>query len=197
MNVSSSRVESPGARPCTQQFVRSRFAPFLTPASLLLLTVLYYSLLLRLPLWVAFVPCVFLAHRVGVMLHEYFHGIALDRYRDNLAVVTLWDGIMMTFGVMETSTATSTITKTRPCRGICSNGERPTRYPRGTTSHTGSACISRASSRRCSRCRSAGRAGGWTTNRSVSASTPVPAWHYGRSSATLSCVSSVILTTRT
>ena len=101
MNVSSSRVEPPGARPCTRQFVRSRFAPFLTHASLLLMTVLYYSLLLRLPFWAAFVPCVFLAHRVGVMLHEYFHGIALHRYRDNLAVVTLWDGIMMTFGVME------------------------------------------------------------------------------------------------
>ena len=101
MNVSSLRVESPGARPYVRQFVRSRFAPFLTHASLLLLTVLYYSLLLHLPLWAAFVPCVFLAHRVGVMLHEYFHGISLDRYRDNLAVVTLWDGIMMTFGVMQ------------------------------------------------------------------------------------------------
>ena len=33
--------------------------------------------------------------------NEYFHGIALDRYRDNHAVVTLWDGIMMTLGVME------------------------------------------------------------------------------------------------
>jgi fatty acid desaturase len=35
------------------------------------------------------------------MLHEYFHGITLNRYRDNHAVITLWDGIMMTFGIME------------------------------------------------------------------------------------------------
>ena len=94
-------ANSSRARPRGEQSTRSRFAPCLTHASILLMTALYYGLLLRLPLWAAFVPGVFLVHRIGVMLHEYFHGIAFDRYRHNHAVVTLWDGIMMTFGVLE------------------------------------------------------------------------------------------------
>ena len=84
-----------------QRLLRSAYAPLLTHFSLLTATLAYFGLLYRLPLWVAFVPCVILAHRIGVLVHEYFHGIPLGRYRDNHAVVTLWDGIMMTFGVLE------------------------------------------------------------------------------------------------
>jgi fatty acid desaturase len=54
-----------------------------------------------LPFWAAFVPCVFLAHRVGILTHEYWHGAPFVQYRYNHAVVTLWDGVMMTFGLLE------------------------------------------------------------------------------------------------
>lgn len=91
----------PAPRSPLQRLLRSRVAAWLTHVSLLALTAGYFALLWYLPLWVAFVPCVFIAHRIGVMLHEYFHGIALGTYRDNHAVVTLWDALMMTFGVLE------------------------------------------------------------------------------------------------
>jgi fatty acid desaturase len=88
-------------RALRERFLESPFAPVLTHASLVGLTAVYFAALFWLPLWIAFVPCVFVAHRIGVLLHEYFHGIALGTYRDNHAVVTAWDGLMMTFGVLE------------------------------------------------------------------------------------------------
>ncbi|MDA1102253.1 MAG: fatty acid desaturase [Gemmatimonadetes bacterium] len=85
----------------TPRRLTDRSGAFLTHASLLGLTAFYFVLLVRLPFWAAFIPCVVLVHRIGIMIHEYFHGITLKTYRDNLAVVTLWDGIMMTYGMLE------------------------------------------------------------------------------------------------
>ncbi len=84
-----------------QPFLNTPYAAVLTHGSLLVFTFAYFALLVWLPLWVAFAPCVFLLHNIGVLLHEYFHGSGFRRYRHNHAVVTLWDGIVMTFGVME------------------------------------------------------------------------------------------------
>jgi fatty acid desaturase len=75
--------------------------PWMTHASLLVATLLYYGLLATVPFWIAFVPCVYLGHRIGILLHEYFHGLGFRRYRVNQAVVTLWDGLMLTFGMLE------------------------------------------------------------------------------------------------
>lgn len=65
------------------------------------MTAAYFTLLLRAPFWMAFIPGVLLAHRIGVMLHEYIHGIPFRRYRDCHAVVTLFDGLLLMFGFLE------------------------------------------------------------------------------------------------
>src|SRR5678816_3782463 len=59
-------------------FLQSRYAPLLTHASLLLLTASLFAVLLRFPFWIAFVPCAIVQHRIGVLLHEYIHGIPFE-----------------------------------------------------------------------------------------------------------------------
>jgi fatty acid desaturase len=61
----------------------------------------YFALLWWTPLWLAFVPGVLLAHRIGILGHEYIHGIPLKKYRHCHAVVSVLDGAMMMFGVYE------------------------------------------------------------------------------------------------
>jgi len=82
-------------------FLHHRSAQMLTHGSLVALTVAYFGLLLWLPFWAAFVPCVYVLHNIGILLHEYFHGNGFRRYRANHRVVTLWDGLMMMFGTVE------------------------------------------------------------------------------------------------
>ena len=95
-------VTKPGSEgSILRRFLRGRHAPLITHGTLLAVTGLFYGLLSRLPFWIAFVPCVFLAHRVGILVHEYIHGAPFARYRHSHAVVTLWDGLMMTFGLLE------------------------------------------------------------------------------------------------
>ena len=84
-----------------RSFLRSRFAPLLTHASLLLFTASLFAMLLRLPFWIAFVPCAIVQHRIGVLLHEYIHGIPCRSYRANLAVISVWDGMFLMFGLMD------------------------------------------------------------------------------------------------
>jgi len=84
-----------------RRFLLSRHAVWLTHGSLIALTVAQWWLLAVAPFWAAFVPGVLLAHRIGVLLHEYLHGIPFSRYRDNLAVYGLFDGMMLMFGTME------------------------------------------------------------------------------------------------
>lgn len=85
----------------TDRLLRRVGRPWMTHASLVVVTLTYYGVLATLPLWLAFVPCVYLGHRIGILLHEYFHGLGFRRYRANHAVVTLWDGVMLTFGMLE------------------------------------------------------------------------------------------------
>lgn len=82
-------------------FLHSRFAPWLTHGSLLVLSAALWLLLWLAPFWIAFVPGVLLAHRIGILLHEYLHGIPFRNYRDNLAVYGFFDGAMLMFGLME------------------------------------------------------------------------------------------------
>jgi len=82
-------------------FLESRYASCLTHLSLGVLTIAYFALLILVPFWIAFLPGVVIAHRIGVLLHEYLHGIPLRRYRYNHAVVTLFDGLMLMFGLLE------------------------------------------------------------------------------------------------
>ncbi|MBI3876030.1 MAG: fatty acid desaturase [Verrucomicrobia bacterium] len=84
-----------------QNFLRSHWSPWLTHGSVILMTAAYFGLLLSVPFWLAFIPGALLAHRIGVMLHEYIHGIPFQRYRDCLAVLSFFDGLMMMFGLME------------------------------------------------------------------------------------------------
>lgn len=90
-----------GSHGAGQRFLLSRNAVLLTHGSLIALTVVLWWLLAVAPFWIAFVPGVLLAHRIGVLLHEYLHGIPFRNYRDNLAVYGLFDGVMLMFGLME------------------------------------------------------------------------------------------------
>ncbi len=84
-----------------RRFLAGPRGAWLTHGSLLVMTGMYFGVLAHFPFWVAFVPAVLLAHRIGVMLHEYIHGIPLKRYRDCLAVVTAFDGLLLLFGLLE------------------------------------------------------------------------------------------------
>lgn len=82
-------------------FLTSRFAPLITHLSLAAVTSgLFAMLLLGNPVLVL-VPCLLLTYRIGILLHEYIHGIPFRRTRYNLAVLTLFEGVMLTFGILE------------------------------------------------------------------------------------------------
>jgi hypothetical protein len=67
--------------------------PWLTHGLLAAMLLGYYALLIWAPLWLAFVPGVLLAHRIGIMGHEYIHACevlgenALRHFRDREAVI--------------------------------------------------------------------------------------------------------------
>ena len=60
-----------------------------------------FALLLSTSFLVSFIPAVILLHRIGVMVHEYIHGIPFRRYRNNLRVLALIDGLTLSFGLFE------------------------------------------------------------------------------------------------
>jgi fatty acid desaturase len=84
-----------------KRFLHSRHASLLTHGSIALLTAAEFVLLLWLPFWLAFVPCALTHHRIGVLLHEYIHGIPFARYRHNLWVLSFFDGLMLMFGSLD------------------------------------------------------------------------------------------------
>src|SRR5262249_23770749 len=84
-----------------RRFLHSRSASVLTHGSLVLLTIAEFVLLLRLPFLLAFVPCALIHPRIGVLMHEYIHGIPLARYRHNLWILSLFDGLMLMFGTLD------------------------------------------------------------------------------------------------
>ena len=90
-----------GVRIAWRRVAASRWAPLLTHVSLALCTAAMFAMLLRAPLWIAIVPCAILEHRIGILLHEYIHGIPFKRRAHNLAVITFYDGLMICFGLLE------------------------------------------------------------------------------------------------
>ena len=84
-----------------RRVLTSRYAPLLTHGALVALTIALFALLLRLPVWLAFLPCAIIEHRIGVLLHEYIHGIPFTKYRRNLWVLSAYEGVLLTFGLGE------------------------------------------------------------------------------------------------
>lgn len=84
----------------------SRHAALITHACLALLTAAMFALLWWTPLAFAILPCAVLHHRIGILVHEYIHGIPFHGYRRNLAVVTFYDGLLLSFGFLELFRAT-------------------------------------------------------------------------------------------
>jgi hypothetical protein len=76
-----------------QRLTSSPHAVWLTHGSLILMTAAVFALLVRAPFWILFVPGVILLHRIGVMIHEYIHGIPFRRYAHCLNVISFYDGI--------------------------------------------------------------------------------------------------------
>ncbi len=100
--AASEGVPAPRAVPNrTESFLHSRHAVLITHGTLILLVTALFALLLLLPFWVAFFPAALVSHRVGIMLHEYVHGIPFKRYKDNLRVLSFFDGLLLFFGSME------------------------------------------------------------------------------------------------
>ena len=91
----------PAFRSSWQRFLESRHAAWLTHGTTIVLTALMFALLVFTPFWVAVVPGVILAHRLGVMMHEYIHGIPFKKYNHCLAVLSAVDGLTLMFGTLE------------------------------------------------------------------------------------------------
>ena len=83
------------------RFLHSPYAPFITHFSLIALLLSEFSLILWFPLWATILPCLLTHHRIGIMLHEYMHGIPFRRYKHNLWVFSTVNGVLMTFGLLE------------------------------------------------------------------------------------------------
>jgi len=89
-----------------QRTLDARGAAVITHGCLVAMTVAMFARLLRAPPWIAVVPCALLHHRIGILVHEYIHGIPFHHYRNNLLVTTAYDGLLLSFGFVELFRAT-------------------------------------------------------------------------------------------
>ena len=85
----------------TNSWLCSKWAPLMTHACTLAMTAALFALLLLTPFWVAALPCILLHHRIGILVHEYIHGIPFSKYKHNHGVVTIFDGVFLAFGFFE------------------------------------------------------------------------------------------------
>jgi len=83
------------------RIVANPYAPWLTHGSLAILFVTEFSLILAAPFVVMLIPCIAIHHRIGILLHEYMHGIPFRRYRSNLWLLTVANSLLLTFGFQE------------------------------------------------------------------------------------------------
>lgn len=100
-NMVSTATQSIGRRRLARRVVESRHAPWLTHCSLMLLFGTEFALILKAPFWVMLLPCIFIHHRIGILLHEYMHGIPFRRYKHNLWLLTIANSLTLTFGFQE------------------------------------------------------------------------------------------------
>jgi fatty acid desaturase len=99
--LAKQRVKRPRPENLPQRLLQSRYALWLTHASVLILLAAEFALIVWTPLWVALIPCMLLQHRVEILLHDYVHGIPFRRYRHSLLVLSLTDALLLQFGVFE------------------------------------------------------------------------------------------------
>jgi len=88
-------------RSVVQAMVVSSHAPFLTHGCLVVLFAIEFTLILVAPFPLMLIPCILIHHRIGILLHEYMHGIPFHRYRDNLRLLTIANSLLLTFGFQE------------------------------------------------------------------------------------------------
>ena len=84
-----------------QRFLHSEFAPLLTHTSLIALLLVEFALIRWWPLLPALIPCMLIQHRVEILLHDYIHGSVFRRYKHNLLVLAVMDGLLLHFGALE------------------------------------------------------------------------------------------------
>jgi fatty acid desaturase len=97
----AARAEPLKSRTLLDSFLASSYGPWLTHFSLLALTTSLFVLIFWLPLWASLLPCALLHHRIGILLHEYVHGIPFRRHKHNLLALAAYDGLMLSFGMLE------------------------------------------------------------------------------------------------
>jgi fatty acid desaturase len=75
--------------------------PYVTHGSLIAATILLYGLVLRFGWSPMIIVCAVLQHRIGILLHEYIHGIPLRLQQHNQLVLSLYDPLMCAFGLLQ------------------------------------------------------------------------------------------------
>jgi fatty acid desaturase len=85
----------------TRQIIVSPHAAWLTHGSLAVLFAIEFTLILAAPFWAMLLPCILIHHRIGILLHEYMHGIPFRRYKHNLWLLTAANSLLLTFGFQE------------------------------------------------------------------------------------------------
>ena len=78
-----------------------RVGPYLTHGALIAITISLYGLVLRFGLSPMIIVCAVLQHRIGVLLHEYIHGIPFRMQKHNQWVLSLYDPLMCAFGLLQ------------------------------------------------------------------------------------------------
>ena len=83
------------------RIITSPHAPWMTHICLMALLAMELSLIVWAPFWVMLLPCILIHHRVGILLHEYMHGIPFRRYKHNLWLLSIANSVILTFGFQE------------------------------------------------------------------------------------------------
>jgi fatty acid desaturase len=84
-----------------RRFLHSPYASCITHFSLLALLAGEFGLMIWAPLWAVIIPFVAIHHRIGILLHEYMHGIPFRSYKNSVLVFSAVNGLLITFGFLE------------------------------------------------------------------------------------------------
>jgi fatty acid desaturase len=99
-------IQTMNADSLFHRFLRTQHAAWITHGLLFTLSLCFFCMVIFVPFWIAFPFCVVIVHRIGVLLHEYFHGIPFRRYRNDLIIVATFDALLLMFGMLELFRAT-------------------------------------------------------------------------------------------
>lgn len=83
------------------RLLRYGLRSWLTHGPLLLMTGGMFALLLWAPWYVVLPVGAIVHHRIGILLHEYIHGIPFRKYSYSLAVLSIFEAVLLSMGSLE------------------------------------------------------------------------------------------------